>query len=77
MAFGQFGAIASSYIYPQTDAPHYIMGHSLAMGFLFMTAVTAVFLIFLFKHKNKKLDEERRQAAAEGRDIVADWRWTY
>src|SRR5690606_23442674 len=39
VATGQLGGIAGAYIYRVPNAPRYVLGHGLALGFLAMAAV--------------------------------------
>lgn len=58
----------ASNFYRQKDAPRYILGHGLELGFISVGIIAALILIFSYIGINKKRD--RKMAAGE------DSRWT-
>ncbi|RPA93738.1 MFS general substrate transporter [Choiromyces venosus 120613-1] len=63
VAVGQLGGIAGAYIYREQNAPRYLLGHGLALGFLAMAFVTTALQWWLLKRENEELE---RKEAAEG-----------
>ncbi|RMY75691.1 hypothetical protein D0863_02423 [Hortaea werneckii] len=67
---GQCGPLLGTNIYPDSDGPEYVKGHSICAAFLFFTTLLALGLRTLLVWENKKLDktygtlEEQRARAA-------------
>ncbi|KAH7101364.1 MFS general substrate transporter [Auriculariales sp. MPI-PUGE-AT-0066] len=56
LAVGQFGGIAGSFIYPDTNGPRYIMGHSIALGSLVVALLTTFLQYAILRRENAKLE---------------------
>ncbi len=65
---GQCGPLLGTRVYPGSDKPDYVKGHSICAAFMFLTTLLALFLRFLLVRENKKLDREAQNAAADGQD---------
>ncbi|KAK5124459.1 hypothetical protein LTR85_001676 [Meristemomyces frigidus] len=72
---GQCGPLLGTRVYPASDGPYYVEGHSVCAAFLFFTTLLALGLRTLLVWENRKLDrkygtlkEQRAQAAAAGGD---------
>ena len=71
---GQCGPLLGTNIYPASDGPYYVKGHSICAAFLFFVTCLALGLRTLLAWDNKKLDREHgtieeqhaRAAAADG-----------
>ncbi|GBB85089.1 hypothetical protein RclHR1_11670003 [Rhizophagus clarus] len=50
------GAVASQ-VYRQKDYPHYLLGHSISLGFLIASTTTTIIQLIVFKTLNKKKKE--------------------
>lgn len=57
MSAGNSAGILSSYLYPDSGKPDFIIGHSVSAAFSFFTFVLATILYFILKRENKKRDE--------------------
>lgn len=60
----------ASNFYRQKDAPHYVLGHALELGFISVGIVAAFILIFSYVGINKKRD--RQMAAGEDGRYTAE-----
>ncbi|ODV91339.1 hypothetical protein CANCADRAFT_148212 [Tortispora caseinolytica NRRL Y-17796] len=58
VSIGQVGGIVSSYLYPSTDAPKYIVGNSVALGTLAIAFITTVFMFAGLKYSNRRSPED-------------------
>lgn len=82
---GNTASIYGSYMYPATDAPQYIPGGSANSVICLLVGLLALFLRYLHKWENKKLEKvEREEAenpeaavAAGGDRRVAGFRYIY
>lgn len=55
---GQCGPILGTRVYPRTDAPDFVTGHSVCAGFMGFTTVLALCLRTLLVLENRKLDRQ-------------------
>lgn len=75
---GQCGPLLGTNIYPDSDAPRFVKGHSICAAFLFFTTLLALSLRTLLVWENKKLDraygtrEELRARAASAEFAEAE-----
>lgn len=71
---GQCGPLLGTRVYPSSNSPYYVKGHSVCAAFLFFTTCLAFGLRTLLAWENKKLDrkygtlEEQRARAAAAAD---------
>jgi hypothetical protein len=63
---GQCGPLLGTRVYPRTQRPNYVKGHSICAAFMLFVAILAVGLRTLLVLENKKLDEKY------GGDVAAD-----
>jgi len=56
LAVGQFGGVAGSFIYPDTTAPRFVMGHSIALGSLALAILATLLQYTVLSRMNAKLD---------------------
>ncbi|KAL7268603.1 hypothetical protein RUND412_008765 [Rhizina undulata] len=66
VAVGQLGGVAGSYIYRAQNAPEYLLGHGLALGFLCMAAVGTVAMVWGLRRENAELERREREEGVEG-----------
>ncbi|GMM38231.1 Soa1 protein [Saccharomycopsis crataegensis] len=57
IGIGNFGGAFSSNFYRSQDAPHYVLGHSLVLGFIGMGAIVTIFIMFAYSRINAKREE--------------------
>lgn len=71
---GQCGPLLGTRVYPSTDKPDYVKGHSICAAFMFFVTLLALFLRFWLVRENKKLDEKygNAQDAVTQDDIVQE-----
>lgn len=82
ISWGNIQGAVSSNIYPKRTAPHYIMGHSILLGYLALGVVSSAAWFFIANSKNRKraagLNKERiledEYGSDSGRDLVAEAR---
>lgn len=55
---GQCGPVLGTRMYPTTDGPNYVRGHSVCAGFLFFNALVAITLRTWLSRENKRWDRE-------------------
>ncbi|KAF5502178.1 putative transporter [Colletotrichum aenigma] len=67
---GNLGGAMASNFYRQKDAPRYILGHGLELGFISVGIIAALVLIFSYIRINKKRD--RQMAAGEDSRYTAE-----
>ncbi|KAI8303814.1 hypothetical protein K4K59_013117 [Colletotrichum sp. SAR11_240] len=67
---GNLGGAMASNFYRQKDAPRYILGHGLELGFISVGIIAALILIFSYIGINKKRD--RQMAAGEDSRYTAE-----
>ncbi|TIA95625.1 hypothetical protein E3P94_03997 [Wallemia ichthyophaga] len=58
MSAGNTAGILSSFLYPDSDKPDFVMGHSVSAAFSAFTFILAVALHFILKRENKQRDEK-------------------
>lgn len=58
-----------SYIYRAQDSPRYFLGHAVVIGFVTMTLVLAIFMLWYLGKKNRERAAEIR---ARGHDWTAE-----
>ncbi|KAI1099177.1 MFS general substrate transporter [Jackrogersella minutella] len=63
---GNCGGIVASYVYLAKDAPRYIGGHSILIGFVGMAFVLTLFMSIWCRRENARRDVTAREAVAEG-----------
>ncbi|KAI2784535.1 MFS general substrate transporter [Daldinia loculata] len=61
IGIGNLGGAMASNFYRQSDAPQYILGHSLELGFISVGVIAAVILVIAYTSINKKRDRIMRQ----------------
>lgn len=54
IGFGNSGAIISTFSYMAKDAPKFIRGYSLSLGFIGFTAITCTLYFFALISENRK-----------------------
>ena len=74
---GQCGPILGTRIYPDSEAPRYIKGHSICAAFIFFNALLAISLRTLLAWENKRLDRKyattaENEANAEKKVEIAE-----
>lgn len=62
IGIGNFGGAFASNFYRAKDAPHYILGHSLELGFIGMGLIATLVVVFLYT----KINAKRETAIIEG-----------
>jgi len=67
-SIGNSAGIISSWSYPTKEAPRYIKGHAVAIGFTCLAIILATFLIIYNITENKRRDELYGVPAADGSD---------
>lgn len=84
ITIGNIGAIIGTQLYRGTDGPRYIVGHSVALGYLVANCVITASMWYTLKTINKKRDQEAERADGEQLwdgvwrgDTDARWRFTY
>lgn len=55
---GQCGPILGTRVYPRTDAPRFVTGHSVCAGFMGFTTILAICLRILLVLENRKFDRQ-------------------
>ncbi|KZV96950.1 MFS general substrate transporter [Exidia glandulosa HHB12029] len=71
LAVGQIGGVVGAYIYPDSSAPRYVMGHAIATGSLGIGALATLAQWWYLRRANAKLDaaeEARKRAKEEEKD---------
>lgn len=63
----------ASRIYPASDGPRFIKGHSICAAFMFFTTILAFTLRFLLVQNNKKLDREEGEADKQNTIAVENY----
>ena len=58
IGFGNLGGAMASNFYRTQDAPGYLMGHGIEMGFVVLAIVFGVLLRWMYGHINKKRDAD-------------------
>ncbi|KAH8799101.1 major facilitator superfamily domain-containing protein [Xylogone sp. PMI_703] len=58
---GQCGSVLSSRIYPISETPRYVKGHSICASFMLFTTFLAFALRFLLDRDNKKLERQQKE----------------
>ncbi|TFK86321.1 MFS general substrate transporter [Polyporus arcularius HHB13444] len=69
LSFSSFGGIISSNIYRTQDAPRYILGHALEMGFMAIALLLVPLTVFCYMRINTQRETGR------GEEIEKDVRW--
>lgn len=70
--FGNIGGAIAGQIYPDSDAPHYIRGHSVCLGMMAGVAIMCLVLKFILWKINKKresLTPEEYEKACQGEHL--------
>lgn len=63
---GQCGPLLGTRLYPTSEQPHYVKGHSICAGFMGFTAILAILLREILMWENRKLAQ--RYIAVEEAD---------
>lgn len=63
---GNTASIYGSYMYPASDAPHYVPGGSANAAICILTAATAMLLRWVHKRENRKLEAAEAGSAEDG-----------
>ncbi|KAI0696770.1 MFS general substrate transporter [Cerioporus squamosus] len=63
LSFSSFGGIIASNIYRTVDAPRYVLGHALEMGFMVIALLLVPLTLFLYIRINSQRDDMRREEA--------------
>ncbi|KAG8626950.1 hypothetical protein KVT40_005895 [Elsinoe batatas] len=78
---GNLGAIMGTQLYRANDGPRYIVGHSMALAYLFGNIVVVSTLFFVLRAENRRRDalpkEEIDQTGEWKGDEDPRWRFTY
>ncbi|KAK6953747.1 hypothetical protein Daesc_003709 [Daldinia eschscholtzii] len=72
ISIGNLGAVLGTQLYRATDGPRFIVGHSVALGYLVANAVVVTVLGIRLKRENKRREEIAEEIKHVGE--VADWR---
>lgn len=74
---GQCGPLLGTRVYPDTDSPRFVEGHSICAAFMGFTTCLAVLLRFIVVWQNRSLDrqygtleEQTKQAERDGLDVT-------
>ena len=59
---GQCGPLLGTRVYPTSEGPDYVKGHSICAAFMFVVALLALALRFLLAWENKKLIQKYGEA---------------
>lgn len=72
ISIGNCGAVIGTQLYRSTDGPRFVVGHSVALGYLLANIVVVAVLYFRLKKQNKQRDA----IAPEIKDVgqVPDWK---
>lgn len=71
ITIGNLGAVIGTQLYRTNDAPRYIVGHSVALGYLVANLVIVAVLWFVLERINRKRDAD---AASGGEQYDGDWK---
>ncbi|KAI0145656.1 high-affinity nicotinic acid transporter [Hypoxylon sp. NC0597] len=61
---GNCGGIVASYVYLNRDAPRYVIGHSILIGFVSMAFILTLFMTIWCRRENARRDTISREAAS-------------
>ncbi|KAI0007665.1 major facilitator superfamily domain-containing protein [Xylariaceae sp. FL0662B] len=71
ISIGNLGAVLGTQLYRATDGPRFIVGHSVALGYLVANAVVVTILGMRLKRENKRREETAEEIKHVGE--VLDW----
>lgn len=71
ITIGNLGAVIGTQLYRANDGPRYIVGHSVAMGYLFANIVVVSVLWWYLNKLNKERDAK---AAREPETLGGEWK---
>lgn len=71
ISIGNLGAVLGTQLYRSTDGPRFIVGHSVALGYLVANAVVVTILAVRLKKENKRREGITEEIKHVGE--VADW----
>ena len=86
ISVGNLGAVIGTQLYRTENSPRYLVGHGVAMAYLFMNGVVVSTLWFILKRENTRRDriaEEmaQREVMGQSGDFIGDqdlrWRFQY
>ena len=73
---GNSTAIVSSNVYPPSTAPHFVEGHSIAIGSSAIAIICALTLMYMNSKENARRDREYGEVAPDGSDAdPAKMKW--
>lgn len=79
ITIGNLGAVIGTQLYRANDTPRYILGHSFALGYLFLNICVAGTLWLVLSRENKKRDENASRGTIDDGEWKGDEdsRWRF